>query len=325
MIMLMATHASTTCDLVMEGGGVKGVGLVGALSVLEEQGYRVQRVAGTSAGAVVGSLVAAGMPAVRLRKVMSTLDYRRFRDPDWLDRLGVVGEGLSLLWYNGIYRGDYLRRRLGELLRELGVTTFADLRLTEPWAQDLPPERRYKLVVVTADITRGRLVRLPWDYAAYGLDPDQQSVAEAVRASMSVPFFYRPARLGRSLLVDGATLSNFPVDLFDDTPDWPTFGIKLSAKPDANLTVNPAAGTVQFSEALLATMLNAHDQMHLDDPCVIRRTMFVDTAQINGLDFNITPAKQELLFQNGRHGAEKLLAGWDFDAYKRDCPIQKSR
>ena len=67
------------CDLVLEGGGVKGIALVGALSVLEEAGYRFERVAGTSAGAIVGSLVAAGIPAADLVDILKGLDYRRYR------------------------------------------------------------------------------------------------------------------------------------------------------------------------------------------------------------------------------------------------------
>jgi NTE family protein len=46
-------------DSVLEGGGVKAIALVGAISILEERGYQLRRVAGTSAGAIVGSLVAA--------------------------------------------------------------------------------------------------------------------------------------------------------------------------------------------------------------------------------------------------------------------------
>lgn len=54
-------------DGVFEGGGVKGIGLVGALIVAEERGYTDwQRVAGTSAGAIVASLLAAGYSAVKL-------------------------------------------------------------------------------------------------------------------------------------------------------------------------------------------------------------------------------------------------------------------
>ena len=47
-------------DLVCEGGGVKGIGLAGAYSVLEERGYRPNNVAGTSAGAITAALIAAG-------------------------------------------------------------------------------------------------------------------------------------------------------------------------------------------------------------------------------------------------------------------------
>ena len=79
---------------------------------------------------------------------------------------------------------------------------------------------------MTSDVTRGELVRLPWDYARYGLEADDQSVAEAVRASMSIPFFYEPLRftgrddVGRavqSYMVDGGMLSNFPIEVFDRT------------------------------------------------------------------------------------------------------------
>jgi NTE family protein len=305
------------CNLVLEGGGVKGLGLVGALDVLAEHGYQVRRIAGTSAGAIIGALVAAGMPASRLREVMGTLDYRQFRDLGLIDRFGLPGQAISLWFEQGIYEGVYLHDWLAQQLADLGVRTFADLKLTEPWAAELPPERRYKLVIVATDVTRGRLVRLPWDYRAYGLDPDMQSVADAVRASMSVPFFYEPTRLGQSKLVDGAILSNFPIDLFDDDAvDGPTFGIKLSAKPEANFNFESADNTVDFARAILTTMVNAHDQMHLDDPGTISRTIFVDTAQVKTLDFDITAEQQELLYQNGRIGAEKFLNNWDYTAWQ---------
>src|SRR5829696_3150734 len=66
-------------DLVLEGGGVKGIALAGAISVLQDRGYRFHRVAGTSAGAIVGALVAAGTPHTRLREMMRDLDYRGSR------------------------------------------------------------------------------------------------------------------------------------------------------------------------------------------------------------------------------------------------------
>ena len=59
----------------------------------------------------------------------------------------------------------------------------------------LPESQRYALLVTASDVSRKRLVRLPWDYALYGLDPDEQEVADAVRASTSIPFFFEPVTL----------------------------------------------------------------------------------------------------------------------------------
>lgn len=315
--MLMAN--TQWCDLVLEGGGVKGLGLVGAYTELTEAGFAARRVAGTSAGAIVGSLIAAGMSADAMQTTMKTVDYTRFRDEDWLDYLGLGGKIASLAFTKGVYRGDYLHDWLSTKLEELGVRTFADLKITDGWAKQLPPEQRYKLVVVASDISSGRLARLPWDYERYGLDPDKQPVADAVRASMSIPFFYQPAVLNGRLLVDGGMLSNFPIDLFDATPEWPTFGIKLSAKPEANLIANPTGNTYDFAKALLATLINAHDQMHIDDPCTAARTIFVDTLGIKATDFDITAAEQAKLSKNGAVAAKKFLSSWDFAGWKQLC------
>ena len=71
----MAKTSKKRADLVLEGGGVKGIALVGAISVLAKKGYEFHRVAGTSAGAIVGALVAAGMPPSKMTEVMKATDY----------------------------------------------------------------------------------------------------------------------------------------------------------------------------------------------------------------------------------------------------------
>jgi NTE family protein len=58
-------------DAVFEGGGVKGIGLVGAVTVMEERGYRWMNLAGTSAGAIVASLLAAGYTGPELAGILS--------------------------------------------------------------------------------------------------------------------------------------------------------------------------------------------------------------------------------------------------------------
>jgi NTE family protein len=315
-------------DLVLEGGGVKGIGLVGAYTSLVEAGYRIHRIAGTSAGAIVGSLIAADMPPEELRRVMQEVEYGRFQDEGFLDHLGLVGKGLSLLFEKGIYEGNYLREWLEGILSRLGKRTFGDLRIDDP-GSSLPPEKAYRLVVMTSDVTRGELVRLPWDYPKYGLEADDQLVADAVRASMSIPFFYEPLRLAwrgpngehvTSYMVDGGMLSNFPIEVFDRTdgkpPRWPTFGIKLSAKPSAALVQRfEVKGTLGLARAMVGTMTNFHDQMHIDDPAVLARTMFVDTGHVKATDFDLDEPTQRMLFEHGRRAATKFLGGWNFERY----------
>jgi NTE family protein len=307
------------CDLVLEGGGVKGLGLVGAVTALQSHNYSFQRIAGTSAGAVVGCLAAAGMDAGALHATMQRLDYTKFQDKTLLDYFGVPGEILSLFLYRGVFKADYAYRFVREELEKLGVRTFKDLRLTDDWAGKLPKAQRYKLVVIASDVSRGQLVRLPWDYHRYGLDPDEQLVADAVRASMSIPFFFIPKKLRRSVLVDGGFLSDFPVSIFDGATEarWPTFGIKLSGKPDLNRTIHPTRTTWELATALFSTMQQAHDMLHLEDPAVVKRTIFVDSGKIKPTDFGITRAQQTRLFNTGSAAAEKFLAHWDFARYKK--------
>lgn len=306
-------------DIVLEGGGVKGTGLVGALQQLADAGYRPRRVAGTSAGAIVGSLLAAGMSPDDMVTTMQQLDYLKFQDEGFIDKLGVPGKITSLVFEKGVYEGAYLQSWLAKQLERLGIRTFADLKLTDEWAKKLPPERRYKLVVIVSDVSRGRMVRLPWDYAEYGLNPDDQLVAHAVRASMSIPFFYEPVTLQGNYLVDGGLLSNFPITIFDDHNEWPTFGIKLSAKAEALTKMNPVTNSLQYALAILSTALNAHDALHIDDPCTQMRTIFVDTFDIKATDFAISTADQARLLQSGQKYAKAFLNTWDFTKYKNTC------
>jgi NTE family protein len=146
----------------------------------------LNRISGTSAGALVGSLAAAGLTGDRLKEAALSVDYTKFEDPTLLDRISLAGKGLALLQGSGIYQGDYAYEWVRSQLAALNVHTFGDLKIND---ESLPPERRYKLVVTVSDVTRGQLVRLPWDYTSvYGLDPDKMSVADAVRASMSQNF-----------------------------------------------------------------------------------------------------------------------------------------
>jgi NTE family protein len=256
-----------------------------------------------------------------LVNLMRTVDYTRFTDSP---PLGVLGRGVSLLTRLGLYKGDYLHRWMGEQLASVGVRTFGDLRIDDP-GSDLPPEHRYRLVVIVSDITSGRMVRLPWDFHHYGLDPDDQPVADAVRASAAIPFFFRPYRLALpdgnvAICTDGGMLSNYPIHIFDrlaGVPRWPTFGIKLSPRPAETWQPSWARvnGPASLARALVTTMANAHDRLSLDDPAVCARTIFVETNGVKATDFTIGTDVRDRLYERGRDSAETFLGDWDFDKY----------
>jgi len=323
-------------DLVLSGGGVKGVGLVGAVVGLLDAGYQPQRISGTSAGSIVGAVVAAAahtgtMTGAQVKELALQIDYKKFLDPGPVERVPFLGPSLALLRGSGIYRGDYIHDWIRGQLADLGVVTFGDLALVD---DELPPEQRYRLVVTVADVTTGQLVRLPWDYRrVYGLDPDEQLVADAVRASMSIPFFFRPVELTStsgltSTLVDGGLLSNFPIDSLDRTdgraPRWPSFGITLLPNlPDGNDKAIPALaalrvlGAPHLLEDVITTMLVGRDQTYLNQPWVNARAIRVDSTDVGFLDFDITENEAEAQYLKGYGAMEDFLGGWDWAAYLR--------
>lgn len=337
----MAADPADNVDLVLEGGGVKGVGLVGAALRLAESGYAFPRVAGTSAGAVVGSVVAAlqrnGGGFEELGEITRTLDYGRFRDRGPLGRvlgpLGFLTDGFSLLLESGVYEGDYLLDWLSGVLGDLGVRTFGDLRTSDP-DDDGSLHHRYGLVVTASDVSRQRFVRLPWDFPEYDLDPDEQPVALAVRASASIPFFFEPVRLqagrGQATLVDGGLLSNYPITIFDRQdrrrPRWPTIGVRLTSRQDeTGRPPRPVLGPVALGLAVILTAIEGSQAVASLDPCNVARSVVVDTSEVGMIDFGITEEEQERLLLLGREAADDFLRSWDFQEWLRDCRGVRSR
>lgn len=308
-------------DLVLEGGGVKGIALVGALAVLEERGYRSQRVAGTSAGAIVAALHGAGYSSAELKEIISALDFGSFRDLGFEDRIPFVGKALSVLMDKGIYEGEAFLAWMRERLEVKGVRTFADLVRDggEP-----------KVQVIVSDLTGRRLLVLPSEAEELGVAPDDLEVALAVRMSMSIPLYFEPVtfRHGRSrrrhLLVDGGMLSNFPVWLFDAQgaiPAWPTFGLALvddlpgrSLADGLSPLDDPEIGILDYLKSLVQTMMEAHDRLYLEK-ADFARTITIPTLGISGVDFGLSTEDALRLYDSGRRAAEAFLAGWDFHGY----------
>lgn len=194
-----------TVGLVLSGGGAKGMAHVGVLRVLEEMNIPVDLVVGTSAGSAVGALYASGMPVTDME--------RRFIEMDWLSSfqddpgrvfkpvrrkreevrfpitpgIGLRADGLHV--GGGIIAGQNLGFILNELTRSAALVEDFD-RLAIPFR------------AVATDLETGEQVVM-----------GQGNLAEAIRASMSIPGVYAPVQRNGRLLVDGGVANNLPVSV----------------------------------------------------------------------------------------------------------------
>ncbi|HSL64726.1 MAG TPA: patatin-like phospholipase family protein [Gaiellaceae bacterium] len=317
-------------DLVLEGGGVKGVGLAGAYVALREAGYTAANVAGTSAGAITAAFIASDFPPEELERIVMELDYRQFEDKAWEDKIPLIQKTTSLLLDLGIFEGERFLVWMRELLAAQGVRTFGDL-VRDP--DEANPRYRYRLSVIASDVTNRRLLILPGDAPTLGIAPDDLEVAYAVRMSMSIPIFFEPVRhqnpeTGEEhVIVDGGMLSNFPVWIFDvpggEAPEWPTFGLLLvEPKPREHLgrRIEPprkergVGALIDYLKSMAQTMMAAHDRLYVEQ-ADFARTVPIPTLGVGTTEFALSLDRRRALFESGRSAAEEFLASWDFDAY----------
>ena len=323
------SHDEKRVDLVFEGGGVKGIGLAGAVSTLLDRGFQPQNLAGASAGAITAALVAAGYTPQELKRIILERDYRRFQDRGWEDRLPVFERAASVLLDQGIYEGQAFLEWMRELLEAKNVAVFGDL-VVEEFADD--PRYRHKLQVIASDVTGRRLLVLPRDAGHLGIEPDRLNVSFAIRMSMSIPIFFEPVRVanpatGREhLIVDGGMLSNFPVWLFDSDsePEWPTFGLLL-VEPEPRTSVAARLGEpegrvhgvgafVDYLKSLAQTMMEAHDRLYVEK-ADYARTIPIRTLGVRTTEFDLERKRALALYESGRTAAEEFLETWNFAAY----------
>ena len=320
-------------DAVFEGGGVKGIGLVGALQAFEEAGFQWQNVAGTSAGAITAALVAVGYTAQETRMIMNDrVDFHKFMDTAGIGRLPVLGPWLSLISSRGMYKGDYFLKLMRKLLSEkLGkdFVTFRDLIQPKEIGdsdEDYEKKYKYKLRVIASDISGNELLVLPQDIASLGENPDDLEVAMAVRMSMSIPFFFRPVVYGQGQhrkqkhwIMDGGMLSNFPVWLFDspanEPPAWPTIGFLLWEPGSGKPRVERIGGLITMGLAMVRTMTSAHDRKALEDGD-LSRIVKIPTGKYSTTDFDLTRQDQDWLYNSGYQEAKAFLQGWSFSQYQ---------
>lgn len=294
-------------DAVFEGGGVRGLAFTGAICAMEDEQVEWERLAGTSAGAVIAALLASGYRSAEILELLKAMDFSKFRGKSFLNYIPTVGSLFELMIHLGLYNNNYLEEWMDSILASKGIRTFADL-----------PED--KLKIIASDVSNGEILIMPDDLSKYRMTPGDLKVSTAVMMSASLPFFFRPViwkSKGRykSYILDGGLLSNFPIWIFDskEEPRIPTFGFRFVKDEIKMGAVIPTP--VHLFKNIFKTMLQAHDLRHLTEETK-ERTIQIPTGGISATDFELSEEEMNFLYESGYSSAKAFLEGWDFEKYK---------
>lgn len=288
-------------DAVFSGGGVKAFGLIGALQSIEDNGFNIVRSAGTSAGAILSSLIAANYSSKEIKQMFTTLPIEQFLDPPKMTNILPVSKWYFLYFKMGFYKGNKLEKWLEDVLAKKNVRTFGDL-----------PDGSLKMIVT--DLTLKQLVILPDDLDdLYGINPKDFSVAKAVRISAGFPLAFMPKKIfnnklnNESILVDGGVVSNFPLWIFEKDHERkirPVLGVKLAGSAEETIIKNSA----DLLQALLATMKQSHDERFIHK--YIKDVVFIPIHDVDTLNVNLSEEKKLEMINRGKKLTDLFLQNW---------------
>lgn len=252
--------ASPQFNLVLGGGGLKGLAHIGALRALDELGLVPQAVIGCSMGALVAAAWAAGLPvSVMEDRALAVLRTDVFR-------IAHFDMALKRMLAPSIYR----REPLDHLIRSLvGDVTFKDL-----------PRR---LVVNTVDLNSGQQV-------LWGLPGLRDAkVADAVFASCALPGILPPREILGRYCIDGAVLENLPIRASLALSRLPIVAVDVGGTRIERTNIERKGFVATYSrglEIVMQTLAAEHLQDWSDPPVVLVRPR---VERVSMFSFNRTP------------------------------------
>jgi NTE family protein len=324
-------------NLVMEGGGIRGIAYGGALQELEQRGVLagIRRVGGTSAGAIQAALLAVGYSAQEIIDVVNATPVQRLND----GRFIFFGGTHRLITQYGWYRGDEFATYLSELVARKTQKPNLTLAELHQLAQAQPGRFR-DLYTTGTNLTQQRV-----QVFSHETTPAMR-VADAVRISMSIPLYFRAVLLDAQnnvitgdpapgqptqVLVDGGLLANYPVDLFDYPRYLPagftgpadargriynpeTLGLRLDRAEQIPLDTAPtgrqqlAPYNIQdFNSYLAALYTVALENLNPVQPADQGRTINIDFLNFSPKIKRISDAQKKQLMDSGRKGVQAFF------------------
>ena len=253
--------------LVLGGGAARGIAHVGVLQALEENGIYPAVIAGTSVGALVGGLYAAGVSSMRLATIV--------RDLKWLDLVSVRLPAIN--WSDPartIPMGMVDLDKLMEWIDQVVGSPVDIQQLNLPYA------------AVATDLLSGEIVVM-----------NEGPLAEAIRASCSVPGVFTPYHRNGRLLVDGVVVNNLPVSVAQDL--GADYVIAVDLLPLLGDAQAEPRNVVELSMTALFMLARATQiEQELADILIVPEITHVNLADLSA---------GEVLLEAGKRAAEAAI------------------
>jgi NTE family protein len=197
--------------LVLSGGGSKGVSHIGVLKALEEEGIPINYIAGTSMGAIIGGLYAAGYSPAEMEEMLMSPDFAKWVsgkiDPQYFYYSKQPEADAS--WISFKFRYD------STFQTQLPTNIISPVRMD------------YAFMEIFAGATAAAgndfdSLMIPFRCVAADIAENRPYVmrrgdlASSIRASMTFPFYFKPLRIDGKLLFDGGMYNNFPANVAYD-------------------------------------------------------------------------------------------------------------
>lgn len=212
--------------LVFSGGGAKGLAHIGTLKALEENQIPIDYITGTSMGGIVGAMYAAGYSPKQIEQIAVSKEFQN--------------------WVNGRYTSDYTyyfqknAPNASMLTAKVAIDTGFHFSFRSNIINDIPLNFAFlELFSQASAVSKDNFDNLFVPYRCMVADVLSQksitvskgSLAEAVRATMTVPIVYRPIKLDGKYVFDGGLYNNFPADVMEKEfkPDY-VIGANVSSK-----------------------------------------------------------------------------------------------
>ena len=187
--------------LVLSGGGAKGLAHIGAIRAIEESGVKIDYIAGTSMGAIIGGLYASGYNARQLDSIFRQTDFQKliqdvlprdsktFKERENSEKYAFIFpfDKFKLTFPSGISKGQNIYNLLAQLTQHVEEEEFSKL--------DIP------FFCIATDIETGEEIVL-----------DRGNLAQALSASGAIPSLFRPVTVGNRSLSDGGIVNNYPIE-----------------------------------------------------------------------------------------------------------------